>query len=262
MPNVVLIMKSATGVQLLGVSNCLLVDHSVQRESSCQPTIMSGPKHATFEELTDEDEESCLQEELSTRALDGRGCSEFEAPGLAPLNPGSQSSSSQESPQPTLQCIGRIYWLLLGRGNSHQSKWWWRFWWCPVRLFGLWIETKLAVNEPDNLPSSHLKPSPEEPLLLMTVSRPSGELHMERDQVKRPMKQKILNGTQQSHWWGKWHLEHSAGRARLAYWRGWHLLKNVAVVCEWFGLADDLCLYLGLPKGHRMEDSMLKVTCS
>jgi hypothetical protein len=118
------------------------------------------------------------------------------------------------------------------------------------------------VNEPDNLPSSHLKPSPEEPLLLMTVSRPSGELDMERDQVKRPMKQKILNGTQQSHWWGKWHLEHSAGRARLAYWRGWHLLKNVAVVCEWFGLADDLCLYLGLPKGHRMEDSMLKVTCS
>ncbi len=122
MPDVVLIMKSATGVQLLGVSNCLLVDHSVQRESSCQPTIMSGPKHATFEELTDEDEESCLQEELSTLALDGGGCSEFEAPGLAPLNPGSQSSSSQESPQPTLQCIGRIYWLLLGRGNSHQSK--------------------------------------------------------------------------------------------------------------------------------------------
>jgi len=36
---------------------------------------MSGPKNATFEELTDEDEESCLQEELSSQALDGRSCS-------------------------------------------------------------------------------------------------------------------------------------------------------------------------------------------
>lgn len=38
-------------------------------------------------------------------------------------------------------------------------------------------ETKLAVNESDNLPSPHLKPSPhEEPLLLMTMLlRPSGE---------------------------------------------------------------------------------------
>ncbi len=184
MPDVVLIMKSARGVQLLAALNHLLVDHSVQIESSYQPTIMSGPKNATFEELTDEDEESCLQEELSPQALDGRSCStvpaELEAPGLAPLNPGSHFSSSQESPQPTLQCIGRTSWLLFGRRNRHQSKWWWRFWWCPVRLFGLWVETKLAVNEPDNLPSSHLKPWPEEPLLLMTLSRPSGELDMER----------------------------------------------------------------------------------
>ncbi len=126
MPDVVLIIQSATGVQLLAALNHLLVDHSVQRESSCQSTIMSGPKNATFEELTDKDEESCLQEELSPQALDGRSCptvpAELEAPGLAPLNPGSHSSSSQESPQPTLQCIWRTSWLLFGRGNSHQSK--------------------------------------------------------------------------------------------------------------------------------------------
>jgi hypothetical protein len=87
---------------------------------------MSGPKNATFEELTDEDEESCLQEELSPQAFHGRSCStvpaELEAPGLAPVNPGSHFSSFQESPQPALQRIGRTSWLLFGRGNSHLSK--------------------------------------------------------------------------------------------------------------------------------------------
>jgi hypothetical protein len=96
---------------------------------------MTGPKNTIFEELADEDEESCLQEELLPQVLDGQSTSfhcnaELEVPGLAaPLNPGSQFSSSQdltlsseESPQPSLQCIGRISQLLFGRRNNHPSK--------------------------------------------------------------------------------------------------------------------------------------------
>jgi hypothetical protein len=192
MPDVVMITQSATGVQLLAASNQLRADYSIQTGSSFEP-MTEGPKNTTSEELTDEGEESsCLQEELPPEALDDQSCStipsELESPGVAPFNPGSQSSSiweaplsSKESPLTQDQPCTRLQepagsCLLeetVARDEDEGSS-------GAQHSVVCKVETTIAVNAPDDLSPPHAKPLPEKSVLLMTVSSPSEEVDVER----------------------------------------------------------------------------------
>jgi hypothetical protein len=137
--------------------NHLLIDHSVQRERvpvnlpKWQDLIILSLKNLQMKMRNLVSKKSFYPKFWMAKVRHSIVHAELEAPSLAaPLNPGSQFSSSQEltlsseeSPQPSLQCIGRISWLLSGRGNNHPSKWRWRFWWSP-RFFGLWSWNKVG----------------------------------------------------------------------------------------------------------------------